>query len=221
MPENKFILETEAVEYLKKFNIAYPEHALAQSPDEAAALAEKIGFPVVLKIVSPQVVHKSEAGGVAVGLASAGAVREAAAAILGAVKARVPGAEIRGLLVCAQARAGGVELIVGGLRDAVFGPTVMVGLGGIFTEILKDVAFRVHPLSEAEALAMLAELKGFPLLAGARGRPAADLPALARLVAGVAALMAACPEVAELDLNPVLAYPDQALPVDARISLHQ
>ncbi len=219
MQGHSFILETEAVEYLKRFQIAYPEHALAQTPDEAAAIAAKIGFPVVLKIVSPQVVHKSEAGGVAVGLKNAGEVKAAAAKIIESVEARVPGAEIKGLLVCAQAQSGGVEVIVGGLSDAIFGPAVMAGLGGIFTEILKDVAFRVHPLTEKEALAMLAELKGYPLLTGARGRAAADIQGLAKLVVSVAQLMNDCPEVAELDLNPVLVYPDKVLPVDARISL--
>ena len=218
MQEHSFILETEAVEYLKRFNIPYPDHALAADPEEAAALAAKIGFPVVLKIVSPQVVHKSEAGGVAVGLKSAEEVKAAANKILGSVKAYAPEAEIKGLLVCQQAGSG-VEVIVGGLRDGIFGPAVMAGLGGIFTEILKDVAFRVHPLSEAEALSMLKDLKGYPLLAGARGKDAVDLTGLAKLVVAVAKLMNDCPEVAELDLNPVLAYPDKILPVDARISL--
>lgn len=218
MSEHSFILETEAVEYLKRFNISYPDHALAADADEAAAIAAKIGFPVVLKIVSPQVVHKSEAGGVAVGLNSAEEVKAAAAKILASVKAHVPGAEIKGLLVCQQA-ASGVEVIVGGLRDGIFGPAVMVGLGGIFTEILKDVAFRVHPLSEEEALSMLKDLKGYPLLTGARGKAAVDLKALAKLAVAVAKLMNDCPEVAELDLNPVLAYPDKILPVDARISV--
>lgn len=218
MHEHSFILETEAVEYLKRFNISYPSHALAADAEEAAVMAADIGFPVVLKIVSPQVVHKSEAGGVIVGLKSAEEVKAAAAKILASVKAYAPGAEIKGLLVCRQAESG-VEIIVGGLRDGIFGPAVMVGLGGIFTEVLKDVAFRVHPLSEVEALAMLKELKAYPLLAGARGGEAVDLKALAALVAAVAKLMNDCPEVAELDLNPVLAYPDKILPVDARISV--
>lgn len=218
MQGHSFILETEAVEYLRRFDIPYPEHALARSPEEAAKAAAKIGFPVVLKIVSPQVVHKSEAGGVAVGLKNEEEVLAAAAKILQSVKAHAPDAEIKGLLVCKQAESG-VEVIVGGLRDGIFGPAVMVGLGGIFTEILKDVAFRVHPLGEAEALAMLKDLKGYPLLAGTRGRRAVDEKALARLVMAVAKLMNDCPEVTELDLNPVLAYPDRVLPVDARISV--
>lgn len=218
MSGHKFILETEAVDYLQRFQISYPEHALVKTPDEAAEAAARLGFPVVVKIVSPEVVHKSEAGGVVVGLADEAAVRKASATIIDNVKNKVPGANIRGLLVCRQAGPG-VEVIVGGLRDAVFGPTVMVGLGGIFTEILKDVAFRVYPLDEAEALKMLAELKGFPLLTGARGRAAVDIKALARLITQVAKLMHDCPEVTELDLNPVLVYPDHIQPVDARISL--
>jgi len=215
-----FILETEAAQYLKRFNIPYPNHGLAKDPDEAVRLAQGIGYPVVMKIVSPQVVHKSEAGGVAVGLKSADEVKAAWTQITESVKAKVPEAEIEGLLVCAQAQPG-VEVIVGGLRDGIFGPAVMVGLGGIFTEILKDVAFRVYPLSEAEAMKMLAELKGYPLLTGARGREAVDIKALAALVVSVAQLMNDCPEVAELDLNPVLVYPDKVLPVDARISVIQ
>ena len=218
MQGHNFILETEAIEYLKRFNIAYPDHALAKTADEAAEAAAKIGFPVVLKIVSPQVVHKSEAGGVAVGLSSAEAVKAAAAKIFESVKKHVPEADIKGLLVCGQAAAG-VEVIVGGLRDAIFGPAVMAGLGGIFTEIMKDVAFRVHPLTEQEALSMLADLKGYPLLTGARGQKPVDVKALAKLIVAVAKLMNDCPEVAELDLNPVLVYPDKVLPVDARISI--
>lgn len=220
MQGHSFITEPEAVEYLRRFNIPYPDHALAADADQAAALAAEIGFPAVLKIVSPQVVHKSEAGGVAVGLNSAEEVREAAERMLEVVRAKVPEAEIRGFLVCRQAQSG-VELIVGGLRDAVFGPAVMVGLGGIFTEVMKDVAFRVHPLSAGEARLMLAELRGYPLLTGARGAKPVDLEALAGLVSAVAKMMNDCPEIAELDLNPVLAYPDQALPVDARISIIQ
>jgi len=218
MPGPDFILETEAVEYLKRFQIAYPEHRLARTPDEAAAAAAQIGFPVVLKIVSPQVVHKSEVGGVAVELGSAEEVRLKAAGILETVQRNIPNAVIEGLLVCAQAKPG-VEVIVGGLRDAIFGPAVMVGLGGIFTEILKDVTFRVYPLSEEEALKMLGELKGYPLLTGARGQKAVDLKALAVLAVSVARMMHECPEVAELDLNPVLAYPEGLMPVDARLSV--
>ncbi|MDL2259853.1 acetate--CoA ligase family protein [Deltaproteobacteria bacterium OttesenSCG-928-K17] len=220
MQEHSFILETEAVEYLRRFNIPYPDHALAATADDAAAAAAKIGFPVVLKIVSPQVVHKSEAGGVAVGLKTEDEVKAAAAKIFENVRAHVPGADIKGLLVCSQAGSG-VEVIVGGLRDGIFGPAVMVGLGGIFTEILKDVAFRVYPLSEDDALAMLKDLKGYPLLDGARGRLPIDQKALAKLIVAVAKLMNDCPEVTELDLNPVIAYPDRILPVDARISVKQ
>ena len=142
--ESRFLTEPEAIELLAGIGVDYPEHVMATTAREAEEAARKIGFPVVLKVVSPQVVHKSDLGGVEVGLTGGIEVVEAFQRIVDRIRRREPDAEIRGVLVCAQAREG-VEVIVGATQDPVFGPTVMFGLGGIFTEILKDVSFRVTP----------------------------------------------------------------------------
>ncbi len=180
-----------------------PERVVAD-PAAAAAAATALGFPVVLKIVSPDLPHKTEVGGVALGLADAPAVHEAATAMLARIRTAAPAARIEGLLVAPMA-SGGTELIVGATRDPVFGPVVMVGLGGIFAEVLRDVSVRPAPVTEAEAEAMLRSLKAFAVLDGARGRPRADLQAAASAVAAVSRFAAAhAEEVASIDINPLL-----------------
>jgi acetyltransferase len=190
------------------FGIAVPAQAVCRDPDAAVAAAQRIGFPVAAKLAGGRHVHKSDAGGVRLGLEDAAAVRAAAQALL----ALDPAAN-----VLVQPMVGGTEVVVGGLRDAALGPVVMVGLGGVFVELLRDIAFRLAPVSEAEALAAIESLRGYGLLAGARGRPAADVRALAATVVAASLLIAALPAVAELDLNPVLAGPGGAVAVDVRI----
>jgi acyl-CoA synthetase (NDP forming) len=195
-----------------------PEHVV-QSAAEAAQAAAMLGFPVVLKIVSPDLPHKTEVGGVVLELADAAAVAAAHDAMLARVRAAAPQARIEGVLV-APMRRGGVELILGSKRDPVFGPVVLVGLGGIFAEILQDVAIRPAPVDEAEALAMLRGLKAFPVLNGARGRPKADLAAAARAVAALSRFAAQqAATVAEVDINPLLVLPEGqgAVALDALI----
>jgi acyl-CoA synthetase (NDP forming) len=211
-----FILEPEAIRLLGEYNIPYPDHKVAQNADEAVACADQMGYPVVLKIVSPDVPHKSDAGGVAVGLKDAEGVRQGFNRVLERVKAAVPGASIEGVLVCRQA-LDGLEVIVGALHDTTFGPTVMFGLGGIFTEVLKDVAFRVAPLARRDAEQMVSEIRGYPLLAGARGQAEKDVHALVDLLLAVSQLVTEKPEVKELDLNPVRLYEQGLLVLDARV----
>lgn len=190
------------------------------SAASAAAVAEQIGFPVALKIVSPDITHKTEIGGVALGLPDRRAVRAAAAAILGRVAVERPEAVIRGLLVEAMAPAG-KELLLGGVRDDQFGPLVMVGLGGIYLEIFADTAARLAPISSVEALAMLDELKMAPLLRGPRGEPPVDRDALAAVVARFSQLLVDLPELAEIEINPLTVGPDGVVVVDARARLGQ
>ena len=195
-----------------------PEHVV-QSAAEAAQAAATLGFPVVLKVVSPDLPHKTEVGGVVLDLADAVAVAAAHAAMLARVRAAAPQARIQGVLV-APMRRGGVELILGSKRDPVFGPVVLVGLGGIFAEIMQDVAIRPAPVDEAEALAMLRGLRAFPVLNGARGRPKADLAAAARAVAALSRFAAQqAATVAEVDINPLLVLPEGqgAVALDALI----
>jgi len=214
----RFLTEVEAMKLLAEAGVPFPEHVLAGSAEEAAGAARRLGWPVVLKVVSPEVVHKSDLGGVAVGLADGPAAAAAYERIVGNVLKAIPGAVIEGILVCRQARAG-VEVIVGALQDPVFGPTVMCGLGGVFTEVLQDVSFRVAPLGPLDAREMIQELQGYPVLTGARGTSPVDLEALGRLLVQVADLVHQHPEIVELDLNPVRIFPRGLLALDARVRL--
>jgi acetyl coenzyme A synthetase (ADP forming)-like protein len=191
---------------------------VARNAEDAAAAAESIGFPVALKIVSPDITHKTEAGGVVLGLRDARAVREAAARVLARVAVTPPTAVIHGILVEPMAPAG-KEILVGGVRDAQFGPLVMVGFGGIYVEIFADTAARLAPVSPDDALVMLDELKVAPLLRGVRGEPPVDRAAVAAIISRFAQLLVDLPEIEEIEINPLMAGPDGAVAVDARARL--
>ena len=210
------INEVEAKQMLKSAGISVTDTRLAVTSDEAVAMAAQVGYPVVLKIVSPDIIHKSDAGGVKVGLQSASEVSQAYQQILTSVTAKLPSARITGIAVQHMAPEG-TEVIIGMTRDAQFGPVLMFGLGGVWVEVLKDVAFRVVPLSQPDAAAMIQEIKGYQLLTGFRGQPAIDTSALEAMLLQVSRFVEANPQVQELDLNPVMAYPEGAIAVDARI----
>jgi acyl-CoA synthetase (NDP forming) len=202
-------VETLATEHGAKQALAavglpmLPER-VAATAEEAAAHAAAIGFPVVLKIISPDLPHKTEVGGIALGLADAQAVRTAAQTMRARVAATAPQARIDGLLVAPMV-TGGTELILGTTQDAVFGPAVMVGLGGIYAEVFRDVAVRQAPVSQAEAQEMLRSLKCFPLLDGARGQPKADLGAAAQAIVALSRFAAThAGRIASVDINPLL-----------------
>lgn len=186
---------------------AVPEHAASDS-EAAVAAAEAIGYPVVLKILSPDILHKSEIGGVLLDVADADAVRRGFATLLERARHHAPAARIEGVLVAKQIK-GAVEMALGIFRDPVFGPVAMVGLGGIFIEVLKDVSFRRCPFGAEEAERMIRSLKGFPLLDGARGRPKADVKALAKALSALSAFaVAAGPRLVSVDVNPMLVLPE-------------
>ena len=206
----------EAAPLLEAYGIAVVPARLARSPAEAEAAARDLGGAVAVKIVSPDITHKSDVGGVALGLASPAAAGAAARDMLARVAAARPGARLDGVLVQAMADGGASELLLGMVRDAQFGPLVMVGFGGIFVEILGDVAARLAPLGHAEARAMLGELRMAPALAGARGRPPADLDALAETIVRFGWLAADVPDLRELEINPLLAGAGGARALDAR-----
>jgi len=206
---------------LESFGFPVVETRLCRSADEAAVAAEALGFPVALKIESPDVVHKTDAGGVRLGCASQVEVREVYEAILDSIKSHHPRAPIEGVLVQPMAPAG-VETILGVKHDPLVGPAVLLGLGGIFTEILRDVSLRIPPLEERDAQAMISDLRGKALLQGARGRPASDVPALAHTVLQLAELALALEDrLVALDLNPLLVMPEGqgVLALDALIEL--
>lgn len=210
------LTEIESKQILAEAGIPVAAAQLATTADEAATLAEKAGLPAVLKIVSPDITHKSDTGGVKVGLASAEDVKQAFDEIVAAAKKADPKARIDGVAVQKMAPAG-TEVIVGMSKDPQFGPVMMFGLGGIFVEVLKDVAFRIVPLELKDAKQMVREIKGFPVLEGVRGQPPADLAALEGLILKVSEFVDSHPEIEELDLNPVFASADGVIAVDARI----
>lgn len=214
----KFLLEHEAKSFIASYGIPVTEIKLARSEDEAVEYANQIGFPVVLKIVSPQVIHKSDVGGVKVNLKNEEEVKRAYREIIENVKRSVPDAKIEGILVQEFAPPG-VELIIGLIRDPQFGPTVMFGLGGVFVELFRDVSFRVAPLSEQDAESMMREVKSYKLLTGFRGSEPVDLQAIKDALIKVGDIGVENEEIAEMDLNPTIAYPKGVKVVDARIIL--
>jgi acetate---CoA ligase (ADP-forming) subunit beta len=214
----RILPELEAKELLGKWEIDVVDTRLAASAEEAVALAEKLGYPVVLKILSPDITHKSDVGGVRLDLRTPQHVRESYDSVLSSARRACLGAAIGGVSVQRMAPKG-IELIIGMSTDPTFGPMMMFGIGGIFVEILKDVAFRIVPLSERDAHAMIREIRGFPLLNGFRGQEPVDVPYLEGLLLKVSRLVEANPEIEELDINPVIAYANGAVVVDARIIL--
>jgi len=212
----RFVPELDAIKDLAKYRIPYPEHGLARSAGEAANIAEQLGFPVVLKIASPDIPHKSDVGGVITGLNSPENVAQEYDCMIRSVLKKVPQASVLGVLVCHQAPEG-LEVIVGSTHDSVFGPTLMFGLGGIYTEIFKDVAFRIVPLELIDAEEMIREIKGFPLLTGVRGQTGRDIQQLTELILSVSRMLAADPSILELDLNPVRLYENGLIALDVRI----
>jgi acetyl coenzyme A synthetase (ADP forming)-like protein len=205
----------EARDLLSAFGIPAADLRLAQDAGGAVRAAGDIGFPVALKAVGPSILHKTEVGGVRLGLQNADEVRDAALEL----EARLGGA-MTGILVQAMV-PGGAEVIVGVVRDPTFGPLVLYGSGGTLVELVSDVSFRLHPVTDADAREMLEEVKGTALLRGYRGAPRADEAALRDLILRVSALVEACPEVREMDLNPVKILPEGASVVDARIRVER
>lgn len=219
--EGRTILtEVEAKAFLSPSGIPIVETRLARTQQEAVQCAKSLGWPVVLKVVSPDIVHKSDIGGVKVGLASASAVARAYKELLQAVRSHAPQARLHGVSVQRMAPPG-IEVILGAGKDPQFGHYIMFGLGGIFVEVLRDVAFRLVPLTPRDARQMIREIRGFPLLEGRRGQPPADLDSLEQALLGLSAFLEQHPEVKEVDLNPVFAYPHGCLAVDARVVLEE
>jgi acyl-CoA synthetase (NDP forming) len=212
------LTEIEAKELLKQAGVNVVDTKLATSREEAISISQQLGFPVALKIASADVVHKSDAGGVKLGLKTATQAGKAYDDIMKAIKKQYPEAKIEGVSVQKMARPG-VEVIIGMSKDAQFGPVLMFGLGGILVEILKDVSFRIVPLVRRDAREMVREIKGYPLLEGYRGQEPVDVANLEELILKVSDFVEQHPEVAELDLNPVFAYSDGAIAVDARVIL--
>ncbi len=210
------LLETEARELLSLYNIALPPATLAKTADEAVEAAAAIGFPVALKIVSDKIIHKSEAGGILLNLENREAVKDGFAKVIANAIGFCGQDKAMGVLVAAMAPPG-QECIIGMTRNPQFGPVLMFGLGGIFVEILKDVSFRVAPPTDLDLEEMIHDIKGYPLLAGARGQKPKDTGILKDILQKIARLAADHPEIQEVDINPVIVHEQGASVVDARI----
>jgi len=214
----KALLETEAKTICMEYAIPVTKFKLAKNAGEAAEFAEQLGYPVVLKIVSPDIIHKSDAGGVILNLKSKAEVQDAYGKILENAKKYKATAKIVGVLVQEMAPPS-TEVIVGAIKDPQFGQTLMFGLGGVFVEILKDVSFRIAPITREDAEEMVTRIKAYPLLKGYRNTPPTDIEAITNILLNTSRLIMDNPQIKELDLNPIIAYEKGAKTVDARIIL--
>jgi acetate---CoA ligase (ADP-forming) subunit beta len=215
-----FIPETYAKEIMAHLGMPIPKQAIASTPDEAVILAKSIGFPIVLKVHSHDIIHKSDVEGVLVGLHSPDDVRDGFTTIVHNVVANCP--SVKNVQVSVQRMVEqGTEIIIGMKRDEVFGPTILFGLGGVWVEILKDVSFRVSPLTPKDVDDMITEIKGYRLLGDYRGNKPRDLHSVKEIILQIERLAIEFPEIAEIDLNPVFLYENGkgAIIADARIIL--
>jgi acetyl-CoA synthetase (ADP-forming) len=212
------LLETEAKAICTEYGIPITKFKLAKNESEAVKFADAVGYPVVLKIVSPDIIHKSDVGGVLVDLKNARDVENGYTKIIKNVKRHNEKARIVGILVQEMAPPS-TEVIVGMTKDQQFGQALMFGLGGIFVEVLKDVTFRIAPITADEAREMINEVKAYPLLKGYRGTPPADIEAISKILLSTSKLVMEHNEIKELDLNPIMVYRKGAKTVDARIIL--
>ena len=212
------LLGTEAKEIMDALGLHVPPFRVARTIDEAVEAANDIGYPVVMKVVSEDIVHKTDSGGVLLDLENEGEVVEGYEAIIRSCRQHAPDANIRGVEVVKMVPEG-VETIIGSTTDPSFDKTLMFGLGGIYVEVLKDVAFRVAPVSKKEIAKMIREISSFPLLLGVRGEGRKDIPAVIDAIYRVGMLVDRFPEISELDVNPLMVYEDGAKVIDARINI--
>ena len=213
-----FLLEPEAKTVCKEYGIPVTELKIAKSAEEAANYSEQIGYPTVLKIISPDVLHKVDVGGVILDINSREEAVSAYNQIIENLKKHKPDAKIDGILIQEMAPCS-TEVIVGAIKDAQFGPTIMFGLGGTFVEVMKDVSFRIAPITEEDAQEMIMEIKAYPILQAFRGQPPRDIDAITKILLNTSRLVTDHPDIKELDLNPVMVYEKGAKTVDARIIL--
>ena len=212
--------EIESKALLKEAGIPTVETFFAESKEEAALISKKLGFPVALKIVSPEITHKSDVGGVRLGLKTSKQVGATYDEMVSVVRQKYPQSKIDGVSVQKMARPG-TEVIIGMTKDAQFGPVLMFGLGGILVELLKDISFRIVPLERKDAREMIRGIKGYRLLEGCRGREPVDIVTLEEMLLKVSQFVDDNPEIKEIDLNPIFAYKDGAVAVDARVILEE
>ena len=216
--EKRSLLETEAKELLKGYGIPVPDFKLIKSEDEIAGLAKEIFFPIVMKIVSPDIIHKTDAGGVKVGIKDEEDAIAAYQEIIFQAKKYNKKARISGVIAYTMVPQG-TEIIIGMMKDPHFGPVAMFGLGGIFVEVLKDISFRILPIEERDAGEMITGIKGYEILKGARGEAPKDIKAIKILLMKISQLSIENPQIKEIDLNPVFVFDKGLQVVDVRMIL--
>ena len=216
--EKRSLLETEAIELLKEYGIPVPDFKLIKSEEEITELTKEINFPITMKIVSPDIIHKTDAGGVKVNIKDETEARLAYQEIMLRVKRYNKETQIFGVITCSMITKA-TEIIIGMIKDPHFGPVIMFGLGGIFVEILKDISFRILPIEERDAREMITEIKGYEILKGARGNPPRDIQAIEEVLMKVSKLTMENPEINEIDLNPIFVFEKGLQVVDARMIL--
>jgi len=216
--EKRSLLETEAKELLREYKIPIPTFRLIKSEGEISGIRESIGYPIVMKIVSPDIIHKTDAGGVRVGVKDEEEARMAYQEIVSKAIKYNKKVQICGVIVYSMVPQG-TEIIIGMMKDPHFGPVIMFGLGGIFVEVLKDISFRILPIEEIDAREMIAEIKGYEILKGARGEAPKDIKAIKKLLIKISQLSIENPQIKEIDLNPIFVFEKGLQVVDARIIL--
>ncbi len=218
--ERSLLLANEAQQVCDFHSIPTPKSFLTSNVNDSILKANEIGFPVTLKIVSPQIIHKSDVGGVILNVKNKEELENQYNKMITDIPRLAPTARIIGVLV-SKMMPSATEVIIGAIRDNQFGPSIMFGIGGIFTEIYNDVAFRIAPIEKIDAWNLIHEIKGSRILEGARGQPPADIEAIADVLLSVSDLMVEHDRITQLDLNPVLAYSDGVCAVDVRIVVKQ
>jgi acyl-CoA synthetase (NDP forming) len=216
--EKRSLLETEAKKLLREYGIPVPDFKLIKSEEEITGLAKEINFPIAMKIVSPDIIHKSDAGGVKLNIKNETEAKLAYQGIISEVKKYNKEAQIFGVITYSMIPKL-TEIIIGIMKDPHFGPVIMFGLGGIFVEVLKDISFRILPIEERDAREMIAEIKGYEILKGIRGEPPRDIQAIEEVLMKVSKLTMENPEIKEIDLNPVFVFDKGLQVVDARMIL--
>jgi acetyl-CoA synthetase (ADP-forming) len=218
--ENRHLLGFEAFDILKAYGIPVVKTAFAKTAEEAISAAEEMGYPLVMKVVSPQISHKSDIGGVRLSLQNAAEVKAAYQDMMESISKNMPGASLEGVQLQPML-SGGREVIIGMIRDPTFGPMLMFGLGGVYVEILKDVTFAIAPVNNNEAREMITGIKTYPLLAGVRGAKPSDIDALVDVILAVSRFVCHFPEIEEFEINPLMVFEKKkgVLAVDMRLVL--
>jgi len=218
LKEKRNLTENESYALLSRYGISVPGYSIASSSEEVAEKSKSLGFPLVMKIISQDIIHKTDVGGVILSINNEQQARESYFNMMDSVKKNEPNANIKGVLLYKQFPKG-IEIIVGMTRDAQFGPTVMFGLGGIFTEILKDVSFRICPVTRIDVGEMIHEIKGIKILTGYRNQKKSDIEAITDIIIAISNIAVNYTSIKEIDLNPIIVYEKGVVVVDAKVLL--